>query len=51
MYNFVAEICAGYEGQEVTGTPQGQMPQGNATPQPTPGIATPAGVEEATPAD
>lgn len=40
MYNFVAEICAGYEVQEVTGTPQ-----------PTPGIATPAGVEEATPAD
>lgn len=48
---FVAEVRAGFEVQEVTGTPQGQMPQGNATPQATPGIATPAGVEEATPTD
>jgi mono/diheme cytochrome c family protein len=50
---FVAEVRAGYEVQEAetSGTPQGQIPEGIATPQATPTFATPAGVEEATPAD
>jgi len=51
--DFVAEIRAGYEVQaaETSGTPQGQIPEGIATPQATPTFATPAGVDEATPTD
>lgn len=48
---FVAQIRAQYEVQEASPTPVGQRPEANATPQATPTFATPAGVEEATPAD
>ncbi len=48
---FVAQIRAQYEVQEASPTPEGQVPEGNATPQATPGFATPAGVAEATPVD
>lgn len=49
---FVAQIRAQYEVQEAASpTPEGQIPVGIATPQAMPGIATPVGVEEATPVD
>lgn len=47
---FVAQVRAQYElPEEGSPTPEGQQPQGIATPQATPLPATPAGVDEATP--
>lgn len=47
---FVAGVRAQYElPEEGSPTPEGQQPQGIATPQATPVPATPAGVDEATP--